>query len=83
MHKLITAAVELNLDIASLAAHWRLKTRIERSVTLVTEPPDKQLDGTTHLKNLFLCGTDQGFVGIIGAIVSGISIANMHCLRDA
>ncbi|MDX1925085.1 MAG: NAD(P)/FAD-dependent oxidoreductase [Pirellulaceae bacterium] len=44
--------------------------------------PDKQLDGTTHLKNLFLCGTDQGFVGIIGAIVSGISIANMHCLRD-
>lgn len=44
--------------------------------------PDKQLDGTTHLKNLYLCGTDQGFVGIIGAIMSGISIANQHCLRD-
>ncbi len=44
--------------------------------------PEKVLDGTTHLKNLFLCGTDQGFVGIIGAIVSGISMANMHCLRD-
>jgi phytoene dehydrogenase-like protein len=44
--------------------------------------PEKRLDGTTHLKNLFLCGTDQGFVGIIGAIVSGISIANQHCLRD-
>jgi phytoene dehydrogenase-like protein len=44
--------------------------------------PEKKLDGTTHLKNLFLCGTDQGFVGIIGAIVSGISMANMHCLRD-
>ena len=29
--------------------------------------PEKQLDGTTHLKNLFICGTDQGFVGIIGA----------------
>jgi hypothetical protein len=28
-----------------------------------------------------LCGTDQGFVGIIGAIMSGISIANRHCLR--
>ena len=25
--------------------------------------PDKQLDGTTHLDNLFVCGTDQGFVG--------------------
>lgn len=45
--------------------------------------PEKKLDGTTHLKNLFLCGTDQGFVGIVGAIVSGISIANMHCLRES
>ncbi len=44
--------------------------------------PEKNLDGSTHLKNLFLCGTDQGFVGIIGAIVSGISMANMHCLRE-
>lgn len=44
--------------------------------------PDKQLDGTTHLENLFICGTDQGFVGIVGSIVSGIGMANMHCLRD-
>ncbi len=43
--------------------------------------PNKRLDGTTHLSNLFLCGTDQGFVGIVGAIVSGISMANQHCLR--
>lgn len=44
--------------------------------------PEKQSDGRTHLDNLFICGTDQGFVGIIGSIVSGISMANMHCLRD-
>lgn len=44
--------------------------------------PEKQLDGRTHLDNLFICGTDQGFVGIIGAITSGIGMANMHCLRD-
>ncbi|MEM9660327.1 MAG: phytoene dehydrogenase, partial [Planctomycetota bacterium] len=44
--------------------------------------PDKQLDGRTHLKNLFLCGTDQGFVGIVGSIVSGIGMANRHCLRE-
>ena len=43
--------------------------------------PDKQLDGKTHLKNLFVCGTDQGFVGIIGSITSGIAMANLHCLR--
>ena len=45
--------------------------------------PEKRLDGTTHLKNLFLCGTDQGFVGIVGAIVSGISMANRHCLAQS
>ena len=44
--------------------------------------PDKRLDGRTHLENLFLCGTDQGYVGIIGAMMSGISMANLHCLRD-
>jgi phytoene dehydrogenase-like protein len=44
--------------------------------------PDKQLDGTTHVDNLFMCGTDQGYVGIIGAMMSGISMANVHCLRD-
>jgi phytoene dehydrogenase-like protein len=43
--------------------------------------PEKQLDGRTHLDNLFVCGTDQGFVGIIGAITSGIGMANMHCLK--
>lgn len=43
--------------------------------------PEKRLEGTTHLPNLFLCGTDQGFVGIIGSIVSGISIANRYCLK--
>ena len=44
--------------------------------------PEKQLDGRTHLENVFLCGTDQGYVGIIGAMMSGISMANLHCLRD-
>jgi phytoene dehydrogenase-like protein len=43
--------------------------------------PCKQYDGTTHLKNLFVCGTDQGLVGIIGAIVSGITMANRHLLN--
>jgi phytoene dehydrogenase-like protein len=44
--------------------------------------PEKRLDGTTHLPNLFLCGTDQGLVGIIGSIISGIAVANRHCLKD-
>jgi phytoene dehydrogenase-like protein len=43
--------------------------------------PEKQMDGRTHLDNLFVCGTDQGFVGIIGSITSGIAMANRHCLK--
>jgi phytoene dehydrogenase-like protein len=43
--------------------------------------PRKQLSGETHLPNVFLCGSDQGFVGIVGSIISGIAIANRHCLK--
>jgi phytoene dehydrogenase-like protein len=42
--------------------------------------PKKHPDGTTHLENLFLCGTDQGLVGIMGALLSGIVMANRHGL---
>ncbi len=43
--------------------------------------PNKLVDGRTHLHNLFLCGTDQGFLGIIGSMLSGITIANYHLLK--
>ena len=43
--------------------------------------PDKRKDGTTHLDNLFVCGTDQGFLGIVGAMLSGITVANLHVLK--
>lgn len=44
--------------------------------------PHKIRDGRTRLKNLFICGTDQGFLGIIGAMLSGISMANLHVLQE-
>ena len=44
--------------------------------------PDKKYDGRTHLDNLYVCGTDQGMVGIVGAIVSGITIANRYLLAE-
>lgn len=43
--------------------------------------PRKTKDGSTPVKNLFICGTDQGFLGIIGATLSGISIANLYVLK--
>jgi phytoene dehydrogenase-like protein len=44
--------------------------------------PQKRYDGRTHLENLFVCGTDQGLVGIVGSIISGITIANRHLLKE-
>lgn len=43
--------------------------------------PVKVLDGATPIRNLYLCGTDQGFLGITGAMLSGITIANYRLLR--
>jgi phytoene dehydrogenase-like protein len=45
--------------------------------------PQKVRNGRTHLANLYLCGTDQGFLGIVGAMLSGISMANYHVLQGA
>jgi phytoene dehydrogenase-like protein len=45
--------------------------------------PRKRHDGTTHLGNLFICGNDQGWVGIVGTMMSGVVMANRHCLRVA
>lgn len=43
--------------------------------------PFKFRDGRTSFENLFLCGTDQGFLGITGSMLSGISIANTYLMR--
>lgn len=40
----------------------------------------KQRRGITPFRNLFMIGADQGFLGIIGSMLSGISLANLHCL---
>ena len=44
--------------------------------------PRKILTGDMPLKNLYLAGTDQGFLGIIGSMLSGITIANNQLLRE-
>ena len=45
--------------------------------------PTKRLDGCTPLENLHLIGTDQGLLGVTGAMLSGISIANRYALQAA
>ncbi len=43
--------------------------------------PQKFVNGQTPISNLYLCGTDQGFLGIVGAMLSGITIANRYLLK--
>jgi phytoene dehydrogenase-like protein len=45
--------------------------------------PKKYREGRTHLENLYIAGTDQGFLGIVGAMLSGISMANLHVLQGS
>lgn len=43
---------------------------------------DKSRNGKTLIEGLFICGTDQGFLGIVGSMLSGISMSNLHVLQD-
>lgn len=52
---------------------WHLNGTVYGSV-------DKTRDGSTKISGLFIIGTDQGFLGIVGAMLSGISMANLHGL---
>jgi phytoene dehydrogenase-like protein len=52
---------------------WHLNGTVYGSI-------DKTRDGTTKVPGLFIIGTDQGFLGIVGSILSGISMANLHGL---
>jgi phytoene dehydrogenase-like protein len=42
----------------------------------------KVRNGATDTSGLILCGTDQGFLGIVGSMLSGISMANLYGLMD-
>ena len=55
---------------------WHLNGTVYGSI-------DKTRDGSTKVPGLFIIGTDQGFLGIVGSILSGISIANLHGLMGA
>lgn len=45
--------------------------------------PVKHWSGETPVPGLFVCGTDQGHLGIVGALLSGIGVANRHALASA
>ncbi|WP_339135849.1 MAG: FAD-dependent oxidoreductase [Candidatus Electrothrix sp. GW3-4] len=42
--------------------------------------PIKIKSGRTPWENLFIAGTDQGYLGIVGSMLSGVTIVNQHLL---
>jgi len=44
--------------------------------------PDKIKNGQTSTPGVFIIGTDQGFLGVVGAMLSGISMANLHLASE-
>ena len=52
-----------------------------RSQGAVYGSPRKIKDGRTPYENLFIAGTDQGFLGIVGSMLSGVSIVNQCILQ--
>lgn len=45
--------------------------------------PDKVRDGNMGVPGVYIIGTDQGFLGIVGSMLSGISMANLYGLMEA
>ena len=43
--------------------------------------PEKRKDCRTAVPNLFVCGSDQGYLGIVGSLLSGVVVANRYLLR--
>ena len=43
--------------------------------------PAKLKNSIAPVQNLFFCGTDQGFLGIVGATLGGILMPNPHILQ--
>ena len=77
------------VTIAMINIYSQLKKYIPKTIKKFTGhangavygSPVKIRDGKTPVKNLFICGTDQGFLGIIGATLSGITVANIYGLK--
>lgn len=88
---MLASAARLVPALANLRAHTVLRdTFTPRTIEHYTGhiggavygSPCKRRDGSTGIKRLTLIGTDQGLLGIVGALLSGITIANSQALME-
>jgi len=59
---------------------WTIERFTGKEAGAVYGSPIKIKDGRTPWDNLFIAGTDQGYLGIVGAMLSGVTIVNQHLL---
>jgi len=52
-----------------------------RSQGAVYGSSEKIKDGRTNFENLYIAGTDQGYLGIVGSMLSGVTMINQHILN--
>ncbi len=58
-----------------------IKRYTQHEAGVVYGSTTKSRNGKTPIHGLYICGTDQGFLGIVGSMLSGISMANLHVLQ--
>ena len=81
------AAARLGWDIRSAVVDYEVTTPLTiarytgRCEGAVYGSPEKLWSGRTMLENLWVAGTDQGFVGVVGALLGGVLVAN-QILRE-
>ncbi len=81
-----TSSLLLNQDVSPIFHDVFTPTTIERYTKhqqgTVYGSTDKMRNGSTPYEGLYIIGTDQGFLGIVGSMLSGISMANLYGLMD-
>ncbi|MBC7712708.1 MAG: NAD(P)/FAD-dependent oxidoreductase [Rhizobacter sp.] len=72
---------EYNVNFKDIFTPTTIKRYTQHFDGTVYGSTDKSRNGTTPIHGLYICGTDQGFLGIVGSMLSGISMANLHVLQ--
>ena len=72
---------EYNLLFKDIFTPTTIKRYTEHFDGTVYGSTDKSRNGKTPIDGLYIIGTDQGFLGIVGSMLSGISMANLHVLQ--
>jgi phytoene dehydrogenase-like protein len=82
LKKQIPGFSELDVKFTDVFSPTTIKRYTYHEGGAVYGSEKKNRDGKTDIEGLYIIGTDQGFLGIVGAMLSGISIGNLYGLME-